>query len=64
MFYKNNDYWYRAERVEFPDGTVLDENNKQSLDGWEWYDTPPDGYTENSSDFERIIVIPRSNNDD
>jgi len=33
-------------KVEFPDGEVLNKDNKGSRDGWEWKDEPPEEYLE------------------
>ena len=42
MFWKfENNEWVSAIRVEFPDGTIIDENNKISYDGWIWLDESP-----------------------
>ena len=42
MFWKyENNKWSSAVRVEFPDGTILDENNKINYQGWIWLDESP-----------------------
>ena len=48
MFYKrnNNSEWYIGEIVNLPNGEKLTEDNKQSIDGWEWSKTPPKEYLE------------------
>jgi len=48
MFYKrnNNSEWYIGEIVNLPNGEKLTKDNKQSLNGWEWHDTPPQEYLE------------------
>lgn len=44
MFYKKeNDNWWCSDWVSNKNYT-LNENNKQSIDGWEWHDTPPQEY--------------------
>lgn len=44
MFYKKEgDNWWRSDWVSNKNYT-LDENNKQSIDGWEWHDNPPQEY--------------------
>ena len=46
MFYKKiNDEWFRGLNINLPNGTVLSPNNKQDIDGWEWYDETPIEYT-------------------
>lgn len=46
MFYKkdNNGNWFKGSKVHLPNGVILTEENKQSIDGWEWYDTAPQEY--------------------
>lgn len=45
-FYKKiGEEWFEANIVSNSNYT-LDESNKQSIDGWEWHDTPPTAYTE------------------
>lgn len=48
MFYKkeNEESWMVGFKVEFPDGEVLNKDNKGSRDGWEWKDEPPEEYLE------------------
>lgn len=42
MFYKyENDEWYYGLIIYLPSGDILSEDNKVSLDGWEWYDESP-----------------------
>ena len=49
MFYKlENGIWLSGNTIHFPDGTVLNSENKESKDGWEWMDEPP--ITENNYD--------------
>ena len=44
MFYKKeNDSWLTGLIVELP---KLTKDNKESLSGWVWHDTPPNEYTE------------------
>ena len=56
MFYKKeNNGWLIGSVVKIPidssgdnlsviGSIILDENNKQSYDGWEWHDEPPQDY--------------------
>jgi len=48
MFYKKfeNGDWIKAPKVYLPNEnkTVLNEDNKQSLNGFEWYDEDPQEY--------------------
>lgn len=47
MFYKNdNGKWFKGNEVHFPDGTVLNSENKIEKDGWFWSDTQPADYVE------------------
>jgi hypothetical protein len=49
MFYKFNtetNEWYFGNEVHFPDGTKLTADNKETKDGWEWHDEPPQEYLE------------------
>lgn len=44
MFYKFNkesNEWYAGNEVHFPDGIKITLENKQSKDGWQWHDEPP-----------------------
>lgn len=46
MYYKieEDGYWNVGNRIDFPDGTTLNSENRLSKDGWEWYDEPPQEY--------------------
>jgi hypothetical protein len=46
MYYKKEEdgCWNVGNRIDFPDGTTLNSENKLSKDGWEWYDEPPQEY--------------------
>jgi hypothetical protein len=46
MYYKieENGDWVLANRIDYPDGTILSSDNKLSKDGWVWYDNPPQEY--------------------
>lgn len=48
MFYKKelNGNWVYGSMVLFPDGTELNENNKISIEGWEWSNEPPAEFIE------------------
>jgi hypothetical protein len=49
MFYKLNTdtgEWYFGNEVHFPDGTKINAENKESKDGWQWHDKPPQEYLE------------------
>lgn len=47
MFYKKeSDYWVSGVKITFPNGVILDENNKQEINGWFWSDEEPEEYTE------------------
>lgn len=42
MFYKKiGNKWYTGSRINLPNGKLLDKNNKENSEGWEWYDEPP-----------------------
>jgi hypothetical protein len=42
MFYKfENNEWLTALEIHFPDGTVLNSDNRIEKDGWKWYDEQP-----------------------
>lgn len=47
MFYKyieSLEEWAVTNEVRFPDGTILNENNKETKDDFVWCDTPPQEY--------------------
>ena len=48
MFYKKekNGNWLKGSKVYLPNGVILTEKNKQSIDGWEWHDKAPQEYLE------------------
>ena len=48
MFYKKDDkgIWWKSKNVHLPTGEVLTEDNKLELDGWKWYNEPPQEYLE------------------
>jgi hypothetical protein len=49
MWFKKNletGEWYVGNEVHFPDGTKLNAENKQSKEGWQWLDEPPQEYLE------------------
>lgn len=47
MFYKKeNEEWLAGNIVKLPSGIVLNSDNKESVDGWEWYDEEPVEYTQ------------------
>jgi hypothetical protein len=49
MFYKywkESDTWTAGNQIGLPSGEMLDESNKQELDGWKWHDTPSIEYLE------------------
>ena len=49
MFYKKeNDNWLRGLNIHLPSGEVLTPENKQDIDGWEWYDEAPIEFTMDS----------------
>jgi hypothetical protein len=54
-FYKfeNGEWLHATQSVHFPDGTVLNADNKNSHDGWEWMDEQPIDFQDNSLDLLR-----------
>ena len=45
MFYKKEeDNWFIGSIINFPTGEILDENNKEELNGWKWFDEEPQEY--------------------
>lgn len=45
MWYKFiQDEWYVGNRVNFPDGSVLENDHTQTKDGWVWHAEPPQAY--------------------
>jgi hypothetical protein len=47
MFYKKNDddTWQVGNEIHFPNGTILNNENKIEYDGWFWSDDEPMEYT-------------------
>lgn len=48
MWYKFNqetNEWYIGNKVEFPNGMVLENNHENSIDGWFWSDEEPEEFT-------------------
>jgi hypothetical protein len=46
MFYKKeNEIWWCAQVIALPSGVILNPGNKESIDGWQWYDTEPIEFT-------------------
>jgi hypothetical protein len=42
MFYKfENNEWFTALEIHFPDGTILNSSNRTEKDGWKWHDVQP-----------------------
>tara|TARA_Y100001937_G_scaffold114258_1_gene163817 strand:+ start:4048 stop:4221 length:174 start_codon:yes stop_codon:yes gene_type:complete len=57
MFYKFievDNYWNLANKISFPDGITLDENNKIAKDGWFWSDEEPEEYKKWKNEQENI----------
>jgi hypothetical protein len=51
MWYKQqpDGTWIRANRVEIPnvpDNIVLEFNHNAKIQGWEWFEEPPQAYTD------------------
>ena len=46
IYYEKIDDWNSANKVAFPDGTIISKDNKIEKDGWFWSDEPPTKYTE------------------
>ena len=46
MYYKieEDGSWNVGNRIDFPDGTTLNSENRFSKYGWVWYDEPPQEY--------------------
>ena len=45
MFYKKiNNKYYKGKIINLPSGIILNEDNKENDDGWEWFDEPPIQY--------------------
>lgn len=47
MFYKyneNTDNYNKGLTITLPSGQQLNESNKLELDGWEWFENPPQEY--------------------
>jgi hypothetical protein len=46
MYYKFlYEEWLTGNEVFYPDGKVLNSENKENYDGWEWHDVAPVEYT-------------------
>ena len=46
-FYKkvsDNEWWFAPNFVYHKDYTLERDGNRESIDGWEWYDEAPDKY--------------------
>jgi hypothetical protein len=46
-FYKkisDNEWWFAPNFVYSKDYTLERDGNRESVDGWEWYDSAPDEY--------------------
>ena len=57
MWYKKNkEDWSVGNGIEFPNGDVLKDNHKDSIDGWFWSDDEPLEYSE-WQEQQRIEVI-------
>jgi hypothetical protein len=55
MFYKyieNLDTWSVSNEVHFPDGTILNSENRAEKDNFIWHDEPPQEYL----DFINYII--------
>lgn len=48
MYYKKDEKgnWHKGKIIYLPSGEILNEDNKNSLDGWEWHDEAPQEYLE------------------
>jgi len=49
MWYKFDESaneWFEGNKVNFPDGTILDENHETTKEGWFWSDEEPIECTE------------------
>jgi hypothetical protein len=48
-FYKKTEegeWWFAPNFVYHKDYTLERDGNRESIDGWEWHDTPPQEYVE------------------
>jgi hypothetical protein len=47
-FYKQTEegWFYAPNAVHAPEYTLERDGNRESIDGWEWHDTPPQEYVE------------------
>jgi hypothetical protein len=49
MWYKEeNNEWLTGNRIEFPDGIILENNHEITKEGWFWSDEEPEEYNNNS----------------
>jgi hypothetical protein len=45
MWYKfEQNEWFIATKIYFPDGGMIQSPNDPPRDGWQWYDEPPQAY--------------------
>lgn len=45
MWYKQeNNEWLIGNKIEFPNGDILQDNHEETKDEWIWYDEPPQEY--------------------
>lgn len=45
MFYKEiGEDWIRGSIINLPDGNILNTDNRLEVDGWIWFDNPPQEY--------------------
>jgi len=66
MFYKyedNNDKWVRGNNIHLPNGKNLNPKAKNAkIDGWEWFDEPPQVYLDwvEQKNLESLILAQNS----
>ena len=42
MFYKKiGNNWYKGKEINLPNGQIINAENKENSEKWEWYDEPP-----------------------
>ena len=57
MWYKKDEnQWFQANKVEFPNGDVLDNNHEETIDGWFWSETEPTEFLEWKTELEKYKV--------